>query len=224
MDKGCPGCPVVGFARPAILTHRDRGNWVEAAFDAEVNLVALFRDPGIHRKRHVQNVLDLVFSDDRGVRNQTHCWTDRFVQALGGLPGGLTVALENGVRCACPKHLGLDAYRHRLERCWPHTLSWLRSLPSNHERIPLVLCDKDLIEGLASMGSLKLRSGEPWQSPRPFWKAVGRFVRVEGGAAIVLAHPIVVRRYPGAYTEVVRKAVSSIKKLGSTGRLPRGAC
>lgn len=217
-NRGCPRCPVTGFARPVTVVHRSCGSWAEAGPDRRVDLVALFRDPGISKKRHVETVLDIVFRGGRA-RNRTHCWTLEFVQALECLPLGLTVALENGVRCPCPRRNGIDEYRRRLKKCWVETRSWLQSLRSRKGPVPLLLCDKDLIESLASTGILETEAGKPWRSPRPFVGAVGRGVRVEGRPALVLAHPIVVKRYPTRYGSAVKEVVAAIDALAKTGRL-----
>ena len=76
-----------------------------------VHIAALFRDPGIRDERPVEVVLDLRLGEDRCLKAGENCWVSSFLEALQGLPAGLAVALDNGVRCPTPTAVGLEVYK-----------------------------------------------------------------------------------------------------------------
>lgn len=72
--------------------------------------------PGVVDNQRFERVLDLRVTADGPVTAGAQCRVAPFLDALAGLPPGLTVALQNGVRFACPKAPGIAEYLARASR------------------------------------------------------------------------------------------------------------
>src|SRR5271154_5005244 len=191
----CDGCPagttVVAAAPAAVECAGDVLTWTSIPPNEPVHLVALFRDPGIKdNNRSIQTVLDLQHKDGH-VRAGSNCWVGRLLRSLGALPRGLRVALDNGVRCPCPKTAGYIEYRDRVIHCLSATAPWLENLRHPDGGSPGVLvCDNDLAGALAESGRLTRADGSAWLLPRRFIDAIGQPVRCFGRNALICPHPI----------------------------------
>lgn len=122
MEKGefCTDCPAwsLPVARPAVVQLAGEGEcWLLLDEGTPVHIAALFRDPGISDTRPVEVVLDLHLGQDGRVKAGRRCWVDKFLIALQGLPAGITVALDNGVRCPTPIKGGFEVYKDRAKHC-----------------------------------------------------------------------------------------------------------
>ena len=103
-DSRCPGCDGPWAAAPAGVRLREQGQWIRVPDDTPVHAALLFRDPGIRSGRRISTVLDLREQHGELIAGYA-CWVGSWLDALGELPTGLTVALDNGVRCPCPTEL-----------------------------------------------------------------------------------------------------------------------
>jgi hypothetical protein len=218
--RGCPAGAPEEAASSAIVRREGSWNvWTRQPPGTAVHLAALFRDPGIADGRPVKTVLDLRIGPNGELGAGKHCWVQAFLEALSGLPQGLTVALDNGVRCPTPKQAGSDAYYDRAAYCHERTKQWLQSLPHpNGGRPALALCDKDLACGLAKLGVLTRPDGTPWHPPGRFVDAVGENLRYLGLETIVLAHPSIFgRRWKNVYGEAfkARRIVERLVQLAA---------
>src|SRR5258708_4271192 len=114
----CPTCPVArsSFAAASAIVQlsADGATWKLQRMSAPVHLVALFRDPAIRDGRPVPTVLDLLTRRDGSLKAGRSCWVRPFLEALRGLPAGITIALDNGVRCPCSITLGTEVYQKRV--------------------------------------------------------------------------------------------------------------
>lgn len=215
----CDKCPVgssARAARPAIVQLGHDGNWRLIADDCTVvHLVALFRDPGIVDSRVVERVLDLRVRPDGGLSaGKKGCWVRQFLKALSGIPVGLTVALDNGVRCPCRTDEGYHGYKKRAEYCHLRTAEWFGSLRHPDGGIPgIVICNKDLTCALAELGFLTKRNGENWRMPRRFVDALGTEITYLQADGIICGHPSnFLRRHNKAYVNAVARR-HLVKKL-----------
>jgi hypothetical protein len=192
----CDSCPVrstTTAAEPAVVECIDDQSWTLASRGEAVHLVALFRDPGIQDRRSIPTVLDLRLDDKGHLRAGRNCWVGPMLRSLGALPRGLHVALDNGVRCPCPKK-DCD-YHERVTHCLSATRSWLEKLRHPDGGYPGVLvCDKDLAHALASLGQLTNGDGSVWHIPSPFVAAIGQSVHCFCRPALICPHPAVVSR------------------------------
>jgi hypothetical protein len=199
VNYACSNCPVQATkkaARPAIVQLQDDGTkWVLRKPGTPVHLAVLFRDPEVRsQQRVVKTVLDLRISQQGNLIAGKNCWVDKFLEVLAGLPVGLTVALDNGVRCPCGTKRGFETYFERARYCHMQTVNWFSTLQHPDGNSPsIVICDKDLAQSLSILGLLHYRNGNVWQKPRMFVEAVGDEVTYLDSDAIILAHPIVVR-------------------------------
>jgi hypothetical protein len=213
MSYSCSQCPVQTSAlaaRPAVVRlDTDGKTWTGLSEQTPVHLVALFRDPAIVDSRIVSVVLDLSSRPDGSLSAGRACWVEPFLKALSGLPPGLTVALDNGVRCPYPQQAGNYAARVRL--CLSQTQKWITSLEHPEGGRPgLLICDKDLACAYTALGLLTRRNGEAWQAPARFLDAVGDEVVFNSGTAvceaIILAHPVLFsRRHASIYTDAFKR-------------------
>lgn len=180
---------------PAIVRLEANGSgWASGSTDSRVHLVALFRDPGIVDVRSVSVVLDINTIGGRLVTGQ-RCWVRQFLRALPDLSVGLTVALDNGVRCPCPKNMGVSEYAKRAAYCHRATQEWHARLMHPDGKPPgIVICDRDLAGSLADLELLRRRNGDLWRLPKTFIDAVGEEVTYLGVDALIGAHPDVLRR------------------------------
>jgi hypothetical protein len=201
-EPNCSDCPVqeAKIAASAVIVQlQDDGiTWKLQTKGTPVHLAALFRDPEIGDKsRVVSTVLDLRTGPQGKLATGKNCWVDKFLDALPGLPIGLTVALDNGVRCPCGTANGFEPYFERAKCCHKQTVRWFSELRHPDGATPsIVICDKDLACSLAKLRLLHYRSGGVWQNPRRFVEAVGDEVTYLGADAMILAHPVVLRRDP----------------------------
>jgi hypothetical protein len=203
----CDACPEQYGATPAqaaaptaVEFTGDVLKWTFVPQEEPVHLVALFRDPGIEAERNVETVLDLRKDKNGYVRAGTNCWVRPLLRALGILPAGLRIALDNGVRCPCPKRAGCSkyAYAQRVASCLRATAPWLERLRHPDGGLPgVLLCDKDLVCVLAYLGRLTRDDGSAWFPPDKFIDALGQHVRYLGRPAIVCPHPIMLSRRHG---------------------------
>ena len=191
---GCPGGKAAVVAEPASVEYTGKVlAWKFLPSDAPVHLAALFRDPGIQDTRGVSTVLDLWRTDNGDVRAGERCWLKPILRTLEDLPGGLRLALDNGVRCPCP--IATCDYSARVTLCLSATRSWLQGLRHPDGGFPSILvCDKDLARSLALLGLLSREDGSPWQPTRPFVEAIGERVRCFDRPALICPHPVVVSR------------------------------
>jgi hypothetical protein len=182
-----------------------------------VHLAAFFRDPGIDNERPVEVVLDLHLGKDGHLRAGSRCWVRRFLQALQGLPPGITVALDNGVRCRTPqKEYCFMVYQERAKHCHRRSDQWFSTLRHPDGGSPgIAICDKDLACSLAQLGLLQTLSGEAWRMPKRFVDAVGDEVTYLGVASIILAHPAVFQYHSVQYHQAFadKGIVSSLAHL-----------
>ena len=225
ISGSCAGCPasIARVARPAMVQLADDGQtWSFVDEGAPVHLAALFRDPGIVAKRTVEVVLDLRLGQDGRLQAGKHCWMDRFLQALQGLPPGITVALDNGVRCPTPtKKHGFKVYQERAKHCHYRSDQWFSTLRHPDGGTPgIAICDKDLACSLTELGLLQNRRGGAWHCPQPFVNAVGDQVIYLGVNAVILAHPVIfTRRYSTQYVQAFacKGIVSNLTQLARMG-------
>ena len=99
-------------------------------------------------------------------------WVQPFLNALSGLPEGLKVGLDNGVRCPFPKTEG--SYSDRAVLCVEGVREYLASLEHPDSGCPgIVICDRDLAAAYADLELLRTKGGDPWQLPKRFIAAVG---------------------------------------------------
>lgn len=206
----CDRCPAGRVPGAVVAQHQGDGQWRLARNPPRVHLVALFRDPEIRDGRNVESVLDLWHVDGT-LRHGRFCWTRAFVMALRSLPAGLTVALENGVRCPWGTARDPDGFARRVERCHASRLAWIAGLGSPAP--PVVVCDRHVAENLGEQGVLTGSTGERWTPTGPFIDCVGTVVLYAGRPALILAHPEVVRRHPGRYVPVLESAVPALTRL-----------
>lgn len=222
-DQFCRECSAwsLPVAHPAIVQlTEDSQNWRCREKGTPVHIAALFRDPGIAAKRPVKVVLDLHCRDGHLYAGE-NCWVRAFLEALRGLPAGITVALDNGVRCPTPTKEGYAVFWERARHCHERTVQWFSELQHPCGGSPnIVLCDKDLAYSLAELGQLRYRNGEIWRKPTRFVDAVGDEVSYLGVKAVILAHPSQfylrhARRYRRAFAD--RKIVSVLTQLARLG-------
>jgi len=216
----CPAGTTALTASPAAVECvGDVLTWAFVSPDQPVHLVALFRDPGIRDKRSVPTVLDLRNENDGHVRAGTNCWVGPMLRSLGNLPRGLRVALDNGVRCPCPRTAGCSEYRERVTHCLSATAPWLENLRHPDGGSPGVLvCNKDLAGALAGLGRLTWDDGSAWRLPPRFIDAIGQQVRCFGRPALVCPHPINLspgKAYCGLYDRRIKEIelASAIRAL-----------
>ncbi len=205
----CSSCSVAEIspaAAPAIVQLSIDGTaWTLQPGTVPVHLLALFRDPAIQQGRSVPVVLDLSVREDGRLTAGRACWVRTFLDALGAFPGGMTIAIDNGVRCPCAIQLGESTYRSRAQACHAKTNDWHAALMHPDGKPPgIVICDKDLACALAHAGLLLRRDGAPWKCPARFVDAVGEPVTYLGVDALIGAHPVVVQRHR-AYLEMFRE-------------------
>jgi hypothetical protein len=216
----CPSCPAAYAAAPATIRHGGNGAWRLMPNNTPAHLLTLFRDPQIRDGRRVDVVLDLALSS---TTCRTPPWVGNFIRALAELPVGLVVALDNGVRCPCGKTLGRSTYFARANVCLGRTRTCLADLRHPDSGRPgVVICDRDLADALAAVGTLALGTGAPWTSPDPWITAVGSEVTFLGEPALVLAHPVVLQRqraYRDAVTAAVPKLVALARTAGSSAEI-----
>ena len=216
-NKYCKDCQSKDIARSVIAEYLGNGNWKYAPKDCTVDLAALFRDPEISSGRKIDVVLDLQEVGGR-LRNKTNCWMKKFVDSLDNLPIGITVVIDNGVRCPCSTKRGFNEYLKRAKNCFEHTVNWLSSLPTNNNTLPpVILCDKDLSKAMAHIGKLFHMDGKRWSFRDPFVDSVGSKAIFIGSPALILAHPIVVQRNPNRYMKAVADAIPKICELMEKG-------
>ncbi len=224
MEKGepCSECPArsLPIARPAVVQLAGDGEtWMLLDEGTPVHIAALFRDPGITDERPVEVVLDLHRGPDGHLKAGRHCWVDKFLEALRGLPVGITVALDNGVRCPTPTNEGFEVYKERAKHCHGQSVQWFSALEHPNGGAPgIAICDKDLARSLAELGLLRNRNGEVWRKPARFVDAVGDKVTYLGVNAIILAHPVIFRR---RYASVYRQAFAAKGIISSLTQLAR---
>ena len=207
----CPTCPdraSLLAAEPAtVRLHTNGTTWTKQSAQTPVHLVAIFREPGISNNRIVSTVLDLwVQQDGSSLAAGRRCWIKPLLKALSGLPPGLTVALDNGVRCPCPQHTG--GYHERINHCVGQTQHWLEGLVHPNGGQPgLLLCDKDLACSYSKLGLLlRQEDKQAWQAPFRFIDAVGEEVLFVSGKTtydgLILAHPVLFsRQHARAYID-----------------------
>jgi len=184
-----------------------------------VHLVAFFRDPGIVDNRCVEVVLDLHVGEDNTLRAGRNCWVKHFLETLHGLPSGITVAVDNGVRCPTPQRCGLNVYNERSQYCNSITKKWISTLKHPMGGSPgIAICDKDLACSLASSGWLHYRNGGQWICPEPFVNAVGDEVKYHENNAIILAHPVLFSRCHAERYRQAFKKKNIVKKLNILSR------
>jgi len=200
-------------AKPAIVRlEKSPSSWSLQPEGTPTHLAALFRDPGIANERIVSVVLDRASGPDGILKAGSDCWVRGFLKELSGLPRGLTVALDNGVRCPCPRKLGFHVYYGRVACCTAKTEHWLDSLKHPDGGKPgVLLCDKDLASCFGRMGLLTREDGSFWRSPSPFVSGVGSQLSLFGQNApafstMILAHPVLfsrqhAARYVAAFNE-----------------------
>ena len=212
MEKGefCTACPAwsLPLARPAVVQLAGDGEtWMLLDKGTPVHIAALFRDPGIADERPVEAVLDLHLGQDGCLKAGRRCWVDKFLRALQGLPAGITVALDNGVRCPTPRKEGFEVYKDRAKHCHGRSEQWLSTLQHPDGGAPgIVICDKDLACSLAELGLLRNRNGGAWHQATRFVDAVGDDVTYLGVNSVILAHPVVFRR---RHASVYRQALAA---------------
>lgn len=114
----CTGCPAAYAVASATVRHDGNGLWRRVPDETPAHLVALFRDPQIQAGRRIEVVLDLA-PDTAPCRLPR--WLGPFLHALARLPVGLTVVLDNGVRCPCGKAMGRSTYFARASLCLERT-------------------------------------------------------------------------------------------------------
>lgn len=220
-SPNCCECPVQSIqlaAKPAIVRlSKDGRTWLWQESNVSVHLVALFRDPGIKDGRTVEYVLDLRSKQDNSVQAGINCWVKNFLNEMPGLPPGLTVALDNGVRCRCPVSLGPNVYEQRASFCHRKTEAWFGQLRHPDGGKPgIVLCDKDLTYSLKRLSLLLQPQGRRWDLPRQFLDLIGSAVVYLGADAVVLAHPVMfTQRYQSRYAAAFkdRKIVHQLIQL-----------
>lgn len=224
MEKGesCSECPArsLPVARPAVVQLTGAGEtWMLLEEGTPVHIAALFRDPGIADERLVKVVLDLHLGRNGHLKAGRRCWVDKFLEALRGLPVGITVALDNGVRCPTPTNEGFQAYKERAKHCHGQSEQWFSALQHPNGGAPgIAICDKDLACSLAELGLLRNRNGEAWRKPTRFVDAVGDQVTYLGVNAVILAHPVVFRR---RHTSVYRQAFAAKGIISDLTQLAR---
>jgi len=211
LRRNCPSCPAAAPAATSAIVRLepDAATWTLQPEGTPVHLLALFRDPAIVDGRAVQTVLDLrVRGDGRLIAGQ-RCWVGTFLRALEGIPPGITIALDNGVRCPCAKAEGPLEFRRRAACCHLATAAWHSRLRHPDGQPPgIAVCDKDLAEALADSGTLRHRDGTAWRCPSRFLDAVGAEVKYLDIESLILAHPAVLQ-----WQEVYRQAFIG-RKLG----------
>lgn len=226
MEKGepCSECPAwsLPVACPAVVQLAGDGeSWMLLEEGTPVHIAALFRDPGIADERPVKVVLDLYLGQDGHLKAGRRCWVDKFLGALRGLPAGITVALDNGVRCPTPTKEGFEVYKERAEHCHRRSERWFSALRHPDGGAPgIAICDKDLACSLAELGLLRNRNGGVWRKPARFVDAVGDKVTYLGVNAVILAHPVVFRRrWASVYHQAfaAKRIVSSLTQLARLG-------
>jgi len=212
-DYRCDECPSEYAAAPVIVKHRGYGRWTYSSPDSYVHLAALFRDPETGSGRKIRVVLDLQVKDGE-LRNSSRCWMGRFTDALSTLPVDIRIAIDNGVRCPCGTKYGFDEYFRRVKFCFKRTEKWLSLLRTlSGKPLPVVLCDRELSIAMSHLGVLRNLDGTNWKEPKRFVEAVGSEVRFNDLPAMILAHPIVVERWPDPYKNALANAVPAIYKL-----------
>ena len=195
----CDACPIAASssaAAPAIVQLAEDGvTWKLLAEAAPVHLVALFRDPAVEQGRVVPMVLDLAQRPDGRLTAGRSCWVQQFLKALGKFPAGITISLDNGVRCPCGVQMGESVYRARALVCHSKTRERHATLFHPDGQPPgIVICDKDLTCSLSEAGQLTRSDGTPWTCPKRFIDAVGDSIRYLGVDALIAAHPVVLQR------------------------------
>ena len=199
----------------------DGKNWIYREKGTPVHLAALFRDPGIVDNRPVKTVLDLHCGQDGYLYAGKHCWVGKFLEALQGLPVGITVALDNGVRCPTPARDGYTIYSEHVRHCHEPTVRWFTELQHPCGGSPnIAICDKDLACSLAQLGQLRYRNGEIWRESKRFIEAVGDEVTYMGVKGVILAHPsIFLLRWKSCYRQAFeeKKIVSVLTQLAQLG-------
>ena len=219
-DQFCRECSAwsLPVAYPAIVQlTEDSQNWKYREKGTSVHIAALFRDPGISDRRTVEVVLDLHCGRDGYLYAGKRCWVGNFLEELQGLPAGITVALDNGVRCPTPTKEGYAVYNERARQCHERTVRWFSELQHPCGGSPnIVICDKDLACSLAELGLLRNRNGEIWHKPARFVDAVGDEVTYLGVKAVILAHPsLFYMRYASIYRQAFaeKRIVSVLTQL-----------
>jgi hypothetical protein len=232
MEKGefCTECPAWSLPAvcPAVVQLAGDGEtWMLVDEGTPVHIAALFRDPGIADERPVKVVLDLHLGQDGRLEAGRRCWVGEFLGALQGLPVGITVALDNGVRCPTPTKEGFEVYKKRAKHCHGRSGQWFSTLQHPDGKAPgIAICDKDLACSLAELGLLQNCSGGAWREPARFVDAVGDEVtyRVTYRGvnavvnAVVLAHPVVFSRHAGVYRQAFA-AKGIVSRLTQLARL-----
>lgn len=208
----CDG-PIV---EPAVVRLESHGKWSLVKPPVlTVHLVALFRDPCIRRRRGVKVVLDLHESDGHLIAGR-RCWVRKFVDALCGLPSGLIVALDNGVRCDCPTKLGIAEYQRRAVACHARTAEWFSRLQHPHGGKPgIVICNRDLAHALAKFHLITRRDGASWSVSKRFVDSVGDEIAYLDTTAVVLAHPMNVLYRP-CYEPAIQASLPKLIALAGT--------
>lgn len=222
-SHNCVNCPVMGrdsAAGPAIVRlSGDGASWSLQPSGTPVHLAVLFRDPAIRDGRSVPTVLDLRLRSNESLVTGRSCWARQFLSSLPGLPLGITIALDNGVRCPCPRKLKFAEYHQRASKCHEATATWHASLRHPDGTLPgIVLCDRHLAISLAKLRILTNRDGSTWRCRSRFIDSVGDEVTYLGADTLIAAHPVVLLRKP-AYRDIFsdRKIVDRVRALA---RLP----
>jgi len=225
-DEFCKECSAwsLPVARPAVVQLADDGEtWMLLDEGTPIHIAALFRDPGIADERPVEVVLDLHLGQDGRPKAGRRCWVDKFLGALQGLPAGITVALDNGVRCPNPTKAGFKVYKERAKYCHGWTERWFSTLQHPDGGAPCIaICDKDLACSLSELGLLRNCIGGAWRKPTRFVDAVGDEVTYLGVNAVILAHPVVFhRRHASVYRQAfaAKGIVSILTQLSRLGKL-----
>jgi hypothetical protein len=227
-DESCTECSAwsLPIARPAVVQLADDGEtWMLLGEDTPVHIAVLFRDPGIADERRVEVVLDLHLGQDGRLRAGRRCWVDKFLGALQGLPAGIVVALDNGVRCPTPTKEDFEVYKERAKHCHGRSERWFATLQHPDGGAPgIAICDKNLVCSLAESGQLRDRNGGAWRKTTRFVDAVGDEVTYLGVNAVILAHPVVFRRrYASEYRQAfgAKGIISSLTQLARLGELKK---
>ncbi|HEX3035884.1 MAG TPA: hypothetical protein VHT73_12285 [Thermodesulfobacteriota bacterium] len=194
---------------PITIQHQGNGIWIKAPSETPIHLAALFRKPEIRSGRIVNTVLDLACVNGQ-LRHPKVCWTRMFVQILRDLPSGLTVALDNGVRCPFGTSRKIKEFNRRAELCHNRTVDWLQTLAPDPP--PVLFCDKSVCVAYAQQKGLTHSDGTEWTEPKKFLDAVGEEVLFHGRPALILAHPRVVQMKV-QYRDALRAAIPKIRRL-----------
>lgn len=129
LNGSCPTCPVrtaLPAAQPAIVRlSADGSTWIALTGNLPVHLIALFREPGIKDGRVVPTVLDLRTREDGSLAAGQRCWVRPFLEALRGLPPGLTVAWITGY-AALVRRLRASTASGLSTVLLKHNAGWLR--------------------------------------------------------------------------------------------------